>query len=79
MIAEQCLQDGFLMSNNEETIRQLAHQIWEAEGKPEGRAHSHWEKAINLATGAKTPEQLGLQRSQLSLTAHLDQHQPDQT
>lgn len=29
----------------ERRIRQKAHQIWEEEGRPEGRAREHWEKA----------------------------------
>lgn len=26
-------------------IRQRAHSIWEAEGRPEGRARDHWDRA----------------------------------
>ena len=26
-------------------IRRRAHEIWEAEGRPEGRAHEHWLRA----------------------------------
>jgi hypothetical protein len=29
----------------QERIRKRAHQIWEDEGRPEGRADMHWEKA----------------------------------
>lgn len=29
----------------EERIRLKAHQLWEDEGRPEGRAEDHWEKA----------------------------------
>jgi hypothetical protein len=29
----------------EEIIRQRAHAIWEAEGKPEGKAIEHWQRA----------------------------------
>lgn len=29
----------------EERKRQLAYQFWEEEGRPEGRAEEHWEKA----------------------------------
>ena len=29
----------------ERRIRQKAHQIWEDEGRPEGRSREHWEKA----------------------------------
>lgn len=34
------MQDDF-----EERIRVRAHQLWEDEGRPEGRAEDHWEKA----------------------------------
>jgi hypothetical protein len=29
----------------ERRIRQKAHEIWEQEGRPEGREREHWEKA----------------------------------
>ena len=29
----------------EERKRQIAYQLWEDEGRPEGRAETHWEKA----------------------------------
>jgi len=29
----------------ERRIRDKAHQLWEQEGRPEGRAADHWEKA----------------------------------
>jgi hypothetical protein len=33
----------------ENKIRELAYQIWESEGKPQGRAVRHWELACELA------------------------------
>jgi hypothetical protein len=33
------------MSTINDRIRSRAHQIWEEEGCPEGRAEEHWEKA----------------------------------
>jgi len=33
----------------EHKIRELAYQIWESEGKPQGRAVRHWELACELA------------------------------
>jgi Protein of unknown function (DUF2934) len=30
---------------NEERIRQRAHEIWEREGRPEGRHEEHWARA----------------------------------
>ncbi|HCJ29065.1 MAG TPA: DUF2934 domain-containing protein [Pseudomonas sp.] len=31
--------------NADERIRERAHQIWEAEGRPEGREAEHWARA----------------------------------
>lgn len=33
------------MSDLEERIRRRAYQLWEAEGRPEGRAQAHWARA----------------------------------
>lgn len=33
------------MDDHDERIRQRAHDIWEAEGRPEGREYSHWLRA----------------------------------
>jgi hypothetical protein len=32
-------------SDREEKIRRLAYELWEIEGRPEGRHHEHWERA----------------------------------
>ena len=32
--------------NDEQTVRDRAYLIWEREGRPEGRAHDHWYRAI---------------------------------
>ncbi|AYF86749.1 MULTISPECIES: DUF2934 domain-containing protein [unclassified Pseudomonas] len=37
------------MSRNEARIRELAYQIWESEGCPQGQATRHWELACILA------------------------------
>ncbi|TIS55073.1 DUF2934 domain-containing protein [Mesorhizobium sp.] len=29
-----------------ERIRQRAYEIWEREGRPEGRAREHWDQAV---------------------------------
>ena len=34
----------------EQRIRKRAHEIWEQEGRPEGREHDHWEKARILVS-----------------------------
>jgi Protein of unknown function (DUF2934) len=33
------------MGELEQRIRQKAHELWEQEGRPEGRSDVHWEKA----------------------------------
>ena len=33
------------MLDREDRVRQRAHEIWEAEGRPEGRDQEHWERA----------------------------------
>ncbi|MBL4609190.1 DUF2934 domain-containing protein [Halopseudomonas sp.] len=34
--------------SDEERIRELAYQIWESEGRPEGQTEKHWEMARKL-------------------------------
>ena len=34
--------------SNEQRIRELAHQIWESEGRPDGQDARHWEMACKL-------------------------------
>jgi hypothetical protein len=33
------------MPDREERIRERAHQLWEQEGRPDGRDADHWERA----------------------------------
>ena len=33
------------MDDRNERIRKRAHEIWEEEGRPEGREYSHWLRA----------------------------------
>ncbi len=35
--------------NNEHIVRDRAYFIWEREGRPEGRAHDHWYRAVREA------------------------------
>jgi len=35
------------MINQEEQIRHRAYEIWELEGRPDGRALEHWTRALN--------------------------------
>ncbi|MDQ0347481.1 DUF2934 domain-containing protein [Ancylobacter vacuolatus] len=36
------------MNIGEEAIRQRAHALWEAEGRPDGQAHDHWRRASEI-------------------------------
>jgi hypothetical protein len=33
---------------NEDRIRILAHHLWQADGRPEGRAGEHWDRAVKM-------------------------------
>ena len=41
----------------EDTIRTRAHQIWESEGRPDGRDHEHWEAAEREMTDDRLDDQ----------------------
>jgi hypothetical protein len=43
---------GEIMDHDrEEKIRQRAHQMWEADGKPDGRDGEHWHRAVREIDG----------------------------
>lgn len=45
----------------EDTIRARAYQIWEEEGRPEGRHELHWQRAMEWFAGlTPTPEKPAL-------------------
>jgi hypothetical protein len=37
----------FLSAEAEQKVRDRAHAIWEAEGRPEGRHLEHWQQALS--------------------------------
>ena len=39
---------GMMLDSREERIKARAHELWEADGKPEGRDRDHWEQAVKL-------------------------------
>lgn len=39
---------------DDDRIRKRAHEIWEEEGRPEGRHSEHWEQAVRDVTGASS-------------------------
>ena len=42
----------------EERIRAIAYSIWEEEGRPDGRAETHWLRACELVEAEATPQAL---------------------
>jgi hypothetical protein len=44
------------MDGKEDRIRQLAHGFWLEEGKPEGQAVQHWERARRQVEAQETAE-----------------------
>lgn len=36
------------ISDDEQRIREKAHEIWESEGRPHGRHHLHWDMAREI-------------------------------
>ena len=69
------------MSSNEEVIRKLAHEIWEAEGRPEGHASEHWERAARQAAEANSQDQTHSKKSvdPSEASGPIEPAQPDQT
>jgi len=69
------------MKNQDDIIRKLAHQLWEAEGKPDGQAEKHWQKATALAQEKNNSNDGNLKRSvdPSEATGPTEPEQPDQT
>ena len=69
------------MATNEEEVRQLAHQIWEAEGRPDGQSDRHWQEARTLAEKEHGAKKVGLKRSidPSEAKGETEPAQPDQT
>jgi hypothetical protein len=48
-----------MASGRDDEIRKRAHEIWENEGRPDGREKDHWERAERemaaASAGAKAP------------------------
>jgi hypothetical protein len=42
--------------SNEEQVRELAYQIWETEGRPEGREQDHWVRAEKAIADRQHPK-----------------------
>ena len=51
------------MNSHEDYISKLAYQIWESEGKPDGKAKQHWQQACILAAGGKDSVESDIKRA----------------
>ena len=47
---------GTEQEDPEARIRERAHALWEEEGRPEGRAEEHWERARRLVEAEEEPK-----------------------
>ena len=66
---------------SEKDIRNLAHQLWESEGRPEGQSDKHWKLATRLleadGSGAHPHQKRSVDPSEK--TGATEPEQPDQT
>ena len=47
-----------MVDQQDDRIRQRAYELWEREGRPEGREHAHWAEAareIGAGSGDRSP------------------------
>ncbi|HLT03521.1 MAG TPA: DUF2934 domain-containing protein [Pseudomonas sp.] len=69
--------------SNEQTIRELAYQIWEAEGRPDGQQDRHWSLAHKLssqvARADTAPPATRVARSRPQAAAAVDSPPPTST
>jgi len=49
-------------SEREHAIRERAHALWEADGRPEGREQEYWYRAERLLAEAQDPEEPNMTR-----------------
>jgi hypothetical protein len=53
------VEDGRLAMQDDERVRQRAHEIWEKAGRPDGQHDAHWEQArreVEAEDGELPPE-----------------------
>lgn len=41
-------------TDNEDLIRKRAYELWDADGRPDGKSHDHWERAARELEEAST-------------------------
>lgn len=63
--------------NKEQILRDRAYFIWEREGRPDGRAHDHWLRAIGETSHAgRTPHEEHLPDEEKILDGRSDVNMP---
>jgi len=69
------------MAGSEQAIRELAHQLWVSEGKPEGQSEKHWNLAVRLieADGSAAHPHQKRSVDPSEKTGPFEPEQPDQT
>lgn len=68
------------MREQDEYIRILAYQLWEAEGRPEGKADKHWQEANILVAGTNNKnEKNPVTQTVQTPRGPIEPAQPDQT
>lgn len=58
------------MNAKDYSISSRAHQLWEAESKPDGKAQRHWQLAARLISGQKDQQD---QKPRQDQDKHVDQ------
>ena len=64
------------MTGAEEAVRVAAYFLWENEGRPEGRADEHWERAAAIEGQMGDEEKVMANRSDANLPALLTKDVP---
>jgi hypothetical protein len=69
------------MATSEQDIRDLAHQLWLSEGKPDGQSDKHWKLARRLIEAEGSAAHPNPKRSTdpSEKTGPIEPEQPDQT
>ena len=49
-----------MSDNREQRIRERAHSLWEADGKPDGREQDYWFRAEKLIDEERDPNAPGM-------------------
>ncbi len=63
--------------NEEQFVRDRAYFLWEHEGRPNGRAHDHWYRAVTEAVSpAPAPEDPSMLDEEKILAGRIDVNMP---